>query len=58
MLFSVVALLTAVISRTVESVQITSLPVLALCLFGGGLVVPLDSMPEKVSVRCTSRSSR
>jgi ABC-2 type transport system permease protein len=45
-LFAVLALLTAVISRTVESVQITSLPVLAVCLAGGGLAVPLDVMPD------------
>ena len=48
-MLSVVALLTAVISRTVESVQITSLPVLAICLFGGGLAVPLDAMPENLA---------
>ena len=51
-LFAVVALLTAMISRTVESVQITSLPVLAVCLFGGGLVVPLDSMPSTLARVC------
>ncbi|WP_035856832.1 ABC transporter permease [Cryptosporangium arvum] len=48
-MLSVVALLTAVISKTVESVQITSLPVLAICLFGGGLAVPIDSMPENLA---------
>ncbi|GAA3382328.1 ABC transporter permease [Cryptosporangium minutisporangium] len=50
--FAVFGLLTAVISRTVESVQITSLPVLAVCLFGAGLVVPLDSMPANVERIC------
>ena len=51
-LFAVAGLLTAVISRTVESVQITSLPVLAVCLFGGGLVVPLDTMPDDLERLC------
>lgn len=51
-MLSILALLTAVISRTVESVQITSLPVLALCLFGGGLVVPLDTMPATLARIC------
>ncbi|SHM49235.1 ABC transporter permease [Cryptosporangium aurantiacum] len=50
--FAVVALLTAVISRTVESVQITSLPVLAVCLFGAGLVVPLEELPPAVERIC------
>ncbi|NAZ82149.1 ABC transporter permease, partial [Kineococcus sp. R8] len=42
--FCLVGLLTAAWTRTVESAQLTSLPVLGLCLLGGGFVVPLDGM--------------
>ncbi|MFG1924077.1 ABC transporter permease [Cryptosporangium sp. NPDC048952] len=51
-MLAIVGLLTAVISRTVESVQITSLPVLALFLFGAGLAVPLDVMPSTLARIC------
>ncbi|WP_167586592.1 ABC transporter permease [Kineococcus rubinsiae] len=44
-LFCLVGLVTAAATRTVESAQLTSLPVLAVCLLGAGLVVPLDSLP-------------
>ncbi|TQS41883.1 ABC transporter permease [Cryptosporangium phraense] len=49
---AMLGLLTAIISRTVESVQITSLPVLAVCLAGAGLVVPLDAMPDALERIC------
>ncbi|MFI5952277.1 ABC transporter permease [Cryptosporangium sp. NPDC051539] len=49
---AMLGLLTAVISQTVESVQITSLPVLVACLAGAGVVVPLESMPDVLGRIC------
>lgn len=42
---AVIALLTTVVTRTLESAQITCLPVVAVCTLGGGVVVPLDGLP-------------
>ena len=39
------ALLTTLFTRNVEAAQVTSLPVLVLCVFGGGLAIPLDGLP-------------
>jgi ABC-2 type transport system permease protein len=43
------ALLTAPWTRTIESVQITSLPVVAVCGLGAGVAVPLDVLPDAVA---------
>ena len=40
------ALLTANISRTVESVQVTCLPFMALALIGAGAALPVELLPE------------
>jgi ABC-2 type transport system permease protein len=48
--FTGLALVTAVFSRTLESVQMTSLPVIALAVLGAGLAMPLDVLPEGVSL--------
>lgn len=42
---AVLALLTTAITRTLESAQITCLPVVAVCTLGGGFAVPLDVLP-------------
>ena len=47
--FCLVGLLTAAFTRTVESAQLTSLPVLGVCLLGAGLVVPLGDLPPAVA---------
>lgn len=44
--FVILAVASSVFTRTVELAQITTLPVLILCLFGSGLVIPLDLLPE------------
>lgn len=40
------ALITANISRTVESVQVTCLPFMALALIGAGVALPVELLPE------------
>lgn len=42
---AVLALLTAAFTRTLESAQVTCLPVVAVCALGGGFAVPLDVLP-------------
>jgi ABC-2 type transport system permease protein len=44
--FVILAVASTVFTRTVELAQITTLPVLIVCLFGSGLVIPLDQLPE------------
>ena len=40
------ALVTANITRTVESAQVTSLPAMAVLMIGAGGILPLDLLPE------------
>lgn len=47
--FTALALLTTLWSRTVESVQVTALPVVFVCLLGSGVVVPLEVLPDAVA---------
>ncbi|NAZ87647.1 ABC transporter permease, partial [Kineococcus sp. T90] len=42
---ALLALVTAAFTRTLESAQITSLPVIAVCGLGAGLFVPADVLP-------------
>ncbi|WP_432540194.1 ABC transporter permease, partial [Kineococcus sp. SYSU DK024] len=46
---SALALVTATWTRTLESAQVTSLPVIAVCAVGGGFAVPLDALPPAVA---------
>lgn len=46
--FTGLALVTAVYSRTLESVQMTSLPVISLAVLGAGLALPLEMLPDGV----------
>lgn len=46
--FTGLALVTAMYSRTLESVQMTSLPVIGLAVLGAGLAMPLDVLPGTV----------
>ncbi|MEU5975548.1 ABC transporter permease [Streptomyces sp. NPDC047315] len=39
-------------TRTVESAQLTTLPLLTVSFLGSGLFVPLDLLPEKVATVC------
>lgn len=47
--FTALALLTAPWTRTVEAVQVTSLPIVFACLLGSGVVVPLEVLPDAVA---------
>ena len=47
--FSGLALVTAVATRTLEAVQMTSLPVLSIAVLGAGLALPLDVLPPAVA---------
>ncbi|MFB9375747.1 ABC transporter permease [Kineococcus gynurae] len=43
--FSALGLATAIWTRSVESAQITNLPLVAVCVLGAGLAVPLEVLP-------------
>ncbi|MFJ9522398.1 ABC transporter permease [Kitasatospora sp. NPDC101801] len=43
------AALSSVVTRTVESAGLTTLPVLLLSQFGSGLLIPLDTMPDQLA---------
>jgi ABC-2 type transport system permease protein len=38
----------SIVTRTVESAQITTMPMLLACFLGAGLMFPLDALPEPV----------
>jgi ABC-2 type transport system permease protein len=46
------AAVTASFSRTAESAQVTSLPVMFVSLLGSGVTVPLEVLPERVASVC------
>ncbi|MER5885961.1 ABC transporter permease [Streptomyces sp. NPDC001941] len=43
---------TAVVTRTTESAQVTTLPMFFVSMFGSGLLIPLDVLPDKVASVC------
>ena len=47
--FVILAAASSTFTRTVEMAQITTLPVLAACMLGSGLVFPLELLPEAVA---------
>ncbi|QIQ03974.1 ABC transporter permease [Streptomyces liangshanensis] len=51
-LLTALAATTSVITRTVESAQITTMPLFLVSLVGSGLFVPLDSLPDRVASVC------
>ncbi|MCX3062481.1 ABC transporter permease [Streptomyces beihaiensis] len=48
----VLAALTTVFSRSVESAQVAAMPLLLVTMFGSGAVVPLEVMPDKLANLC------
>ncbi|MFE7841812.1 ABC transporter permease [Streptomyces sp. NPDC057474] len=46
------AAVTASFSRTAESAQVTSLPVMFVSLLGSGITVPLEVLPDRVASVC------
>ncbi|MFI6289446.1 ABC transporter permease [Streptomyces sp. NPDC051018] len=51
-LLTALAALTAAVTRTVESSQITTMPMFMISVAGSGLLVPLEVMPEKMAAVC------
>ncbi|MET7420072.1 ABC transporter permease [Dactylosporangium sp. NPDC005555] len=47
--FALIAALSSAFTRTVELAQVTTLPVLLVCLVGAGLTVPVDALPPAVA---------
>lgn len=47
--FVLLAAASSVFTRTAELAQITTLPILLGCLFGSGLMVPLEELPDPVA---------
>ncbi|GLH98686.1 ABC transporter permease [Phytohabitans aurantiacus] len=47
--FVLLAAASSVFTRTTELAQITTLPILLGCLFGSGLMVPLEELPDPVA---------
>jgi len=52
--FVLLAAASSAFTRTVELAQLTTLPVLALCVLGSGMIVPPDTLPGPVgdALRC------
>ncbi|MGQ4382325.1 ABC transporter permease [Streptomyces sp. SAS_270] len=51
-LCAALAALTASFSRTVESAQVTALPVLFVSMFGSGIALPPEVLPDRVASFC------
>ncbi|MDT0464577.1 ABC transporter permease [Streptomyces gibsoniae] len=51
-LCAALAAVTATFSRTVESAQITALPLLFVSMFGSGITIPTDLLPHRVASLC------
>ncbi|MFJ8040060.1 ABC transporter permease [Kitasatospora sp. NPDC096147] len=46
------AALSSIITKTVESSGLTTLPLLLISQFGSGMIIPLDSMPDQFATFC------
>jgi ABC-2 type transport system permease protein len=53
-LFGLLAALSTVFTRSVEMAQLSTMPLLVLCLVGSGLVVPLEILPDALSAALRS----
>ncbi|WP_408997282.1 ABC transporter permease [Streptomyces europaeiscabiei] len=51
-LCAALAAVTASLSRTAESAQVTSLPLMLVSLLGSGITVPLEVLPDRVASVC------
>lgn len=51
-LLTALAAATSAITRTVESAQITTMPLFLVSIVGSGLFVPLETLPDKVASFC------
>jgi ABC-2 type transport system permease protein len=51
-LSAALAALTATVTRTAESAQVTALPVLFASMLGSGIIIPLQLLPDRVADVC------
>ncbi|MFF4209013.1 ABC transporter permease [Streptomyces sp. NPDC001796] len=51
-LCAALAAVTASFSRTVESAQVTALPMVAVSLLGSGITIPTELLPERIASVC------
>ncbi|MEV6397098.1 ABC transporter permease [Streptomyces sp. NPDC051907] len=51
-LLAAAAAVTTVVTRTAESSQITTMPLLMVSALGSGVMVPLDVLPDKAALLC------
>ncbi|MFD8920141.1 ABC transporter permease [Streptomyces sp. NPDC059569] len=51
-LLSAMAAVTSAFTRTVESAQITSMPLFMISVVGSGLFVPLEALPDRIATIC------
>ncbi|MCQ0024845.1 ABC transporter permease [Streptomyces somaliensis DSM 40738] len=51
-LLGALAAFTATLTRTVESAQLTTMPLFLVSAFGSGLFIPLEALPERVEAAC------
>jgi ABC-2 type transport system permease protein len=51
-LLTALAAVTSAVTRTVESAQLTTMPMLLLSTVGSGLFVPLESLPDGIATVC------
>ncbi|MYW12207.1 ABC transporter permease [Streptomyces sp. SID2563] len=51
-LLTVLAAVTSVITRTVQTAQLTTLPLFLVSMMGSGLFIPLDIFPDRLAAVC------
>ncbi|WP_066949908.1 ABC transporter permease [Streptomyces lushanensis] len=51
-LLTALAAVTSAFTRTVESVQLTTMPLFMISIVGSGLFVPLEALPERIASLC------
>ncbi|MFJ3906556.1 ABC transporter permease [Streptomyces sp. NPDC090025] len=51
-LLTAIAAATSAVTRTVESAQLTTLPLLLVSIFGSGLFFPISILPDRIAALC------
>lgn len=51
-LSAALAALTARVTRTAESAQVTALPMLFVSMMGSGIIIPLQFLPDRIAKVC------
>ncbi|HEX8629890.1 MAG TPA: ABC transporter permease, partial [Catenuloplanes sp.] len=47
--FTLLAVVSSVITRSVEMAQLSTMPIVIVCMVGSGLMIPLEVLPERVA---------